>query len=87
MILPGTGRWQPAGLAEGTRVLTQPRAWARVPSTPASRRSPSPYRGGFGTAPQPRHPREGGDPAALRALANKRDPRLRGGDGERKGVD
>lgn len=41
-ILPGTGRWQPAGLTEGARE-TKPLRARRTPSTAS--RSPSPSRG------------------------------------------
>lgn len=85
-VLPETGRWQPAGLTEGVLVLTQRRVRTRTPSTTASRRSPYPCRGGFGVPTQARHRCEGGDPASLCALANKRDPCLRGGDGKGKGA-
>jgi hypothetical protein len=33
MILPGTGRWQPAGLTEGAILSTQPCDVPRAPST------------------------------------------------------
>jgi hypothetical protein len=49
-ILPGTGRWQSAGLTEGPIEagldLFEMSQGAPDPST-AKRRSPSPFRGGF----------------------------------------
>ena len=50
-ILPGTGRWQPAGLTEGAGGLTQPRAMPRPPSTtfggPPPRAGEDQQRNGF----------------------------------------
>ena len=44
LALPRHGRWQRAALAEGSFHIGRP--WRRAPSTTASRRSPSPFRGG-----------------------------------------